>query len=140
MFKLLFSCVLLSVISSALSASCNNPEVSAVSFTTQDATVVTNIAFVAEFSLKCSNSGATANLYADINGNVVPVAIIGDQKYQVGYKHMSQGGYQIKLQCLWMNLMFGFRSVGLKKLRLPEVVTEMLNYTMKKVTRNTARP
>lgn len=91
MFKLLVVAVFMSAFSSALCGVCENPEVSAVSFTTQDATVVTNIAFIAEFSLKCSNAGPTPHLYADINGNVVPIAVIDEQKYQVNKTYVFVG-------------------------------------------------
>ncbi|XP_044742695.1 translocon-associated protein subunit delta [Chrysoperla carnea] len=59
-------------------------EVSATSFTTQDATVVSEIALVAEFSLKCSNGVVPDNLYADIDGLITYVAKI-DDKFQVSW-------------------------------------------------------
>ena len=69
-------------VSSALSA-CTEPKVSASSYTPSDSQVLTAIPFIAEFSLACSN-GDQPSLYADIDGNLVPVtkAIEGD-KYQV---------------------------------------------------------
>lgn len=70
--------------STILAASCSNPEVKATSFTTQDATIVTNIAFIAEFSLKCTPSvPQSIPLYAEIDGKVMPTARIGENKYQV---------------------------------------------------------
>ena len=67
---------------SAMSA-CTEPKVSASSYTPSDSQVLTAIPFIAEFSLTCAN-GDQPSLYADIDGNLVPVtkAIEGD-KYQV---------------------------------------------------------
>lgn len=73
---------ILAVLSIGSCSACVNPEVTSKGFTTQDATVVTNIAYVSEFTVKCS-SGAITNLYADVAGNVVPVSVIGPNKYQV---------------------------------------------------------
>lgn len=64
------------------SAACSNPDVTSKYYTTKDATVVTNIAYVNEFSVKCK-TGSLTNLYADINGNILPVSSIGADKYQV---------------------------------------------------------
>lgn len=66
-------------------ASCSDPQVQVQSlFTTQDATILTNIAYIAEFGVQCQ-SGAVSNLYADIGANnLVPVSVIGPNSYQVG--------------------------------------------------------
>ena len=45
----------------------------ASSYTPSDAQVLTHIAFVAEFSLTCSNGASNVALYADLNGALVPV-------------------------------------------------------------------
>ena len=45
----------------------------ASSYTPSDAQVLTHIAFVAEFSLSCSNGASNVALYADLNGALVPV-------------------------------------------------------------------
>ena len=70
------------LVGSAMSA-CTEPKVSASSYTPSDSQVLTAIPFIAEFSLTCAN-GDQPSLYADIDGNLVPVtkAIEGD-KYQV---------------------------------------------------------
>ena len=52
---------------------CQNPKVQASSYTPSDAQVLTHIAFVAEFSLTCSNGAANVPLYADLKGALVPV-------------------------------------------------------------------
>lgn len=62
--------------------SCTNPQLTSTSFTTEDATIVTNIAYISEFTLKCSN-GQVPPLYAEVNGNIVPVSVVGPNQYQV---------------------------------------------------------
>jgi hypothetical protein len=75
-YWLLFTCVSADV--------CTKPEVSASAYTTQDATVLTSIAFVAELTLNCGNLVTGLPLYAEINGKTLPAARIGDgNKYQV---------------------------------------------------------
>lgn len=81
---------------------CTKPEVSASAYTTQDATVLTNIAFIAEFHLKCSNGVEGIPLYAEINGKTVPAARIGDYNhYQVSWtedvKKARSGDYSVNL-------------------------------------------
>lgn len=63
-------------------SSCSNPDVTFTSFSTLDATIVTNIAYISEFSVKCS-SGQVGSLYAELDGNLVPVSIVEANKYQV---------------------------------------------------------
>ncbi|XP_071439272.1 translocon-associated protein subunit delta [Hetaerina americana] len=69
---------------------CTNPEVSATAFTTQDATVLTSIAYVSEFTLQCSNGAEKDRLplYAEVNGVTLPTARIGPEgygRYQVSW-------------------------------------------------------
>lgn len=76
--------LLLGPIYVARADSCGKPEVTATSYTTQDATVLTNIAYVAEFSLKCSNAIKGLPLYAEVNGRILPAARTSDDNhYQV---------------------------------------------------------
>ncbi|XP_026473794.1 translocon-associated protein subunit delta-like [Ctenocephalides felis] len=94
--------VLAATVSTILAASCSNPEVTATSFTTQDATIVTNIAFIAEFTLKCSPSVPSGiPLYAEIDGKVMPTARIGDNKYQVSWteeiNNARSGDHKVRL-------------------------------------------
>lgn len=84
--------------------SCVDPEVTASQYTTQDATVLTNIAYVAEFSLKCSNRPSGIPLYAEVGGKLLPAARIGDDnrpKYQVSWteevKKAKSGDYSVNL-------------------------------------------
>lgn len=66
-----------------LASSCTSPKVEISSFSTQDATILTQVAHVAEFTLKCGNN-AKPNLFAEFScGKVVPVARVGEGKYQV---------------------------------------------------------
>ena len=67
---------------SVLSA-CTEPKVKASSYTPEDSQVLTAIPFIAEFTLACAN-GDQPSLYADIDGNLVPVTkAIEGEKYQV---------------------------------------------------------
>jgi hypothetical protein len=76
--------LLLGTIYVARADTCGKPEVTATSYTTQDATVLTNIAYVAEFSLKCSNAIKGLPLYAEVNGKILPAARTSDDNhYQV---------------------------------------------------------
>ncbi|XP_065156291.1 uncharacterized protein Tapdelta [Atheta coriaria] len=76
--------ILLSLISVGLCNVCSSPEVVTTSFTTQDATIVANIAYIGEFSIKCG-TGSAGNLYAEVDDNIVPVSIIGSNQYQVSW-------------------------------------------------------
>ncbi|XP_067012758.1 translocon-associated protein subunit delta [Anabrus simplex] len=81
---------------------CSKPEVSASAYTTQDATVLTNIAFIAEFHLKCANGVEGVPLYAEINGKTIPAARIGEgNHYQVSWtedvKKARSGDYSVNL-------------------------------------------
>ncbi|XP_014247319.1 translocon-associated protein subunit delta [Cimex lectularius] len=67
------------------SATCTNPEVTATSYTTKDGTVITNVAFVAEFTLKCSNGASDLPLYAEINGKTFPAVQFDKDHYQVSW-------------------------------------------------------
>lgn len=74
--------VLLALISTVISETCIEPKVTTRTFTTQDATVVTNIAYITEFDVECG-AGRISNLYADIDGNIQPVSLIDPNTYQV---------------------------------------------------------
>lgn len=84
-FSPLLVVVIVANLATAFGASCSGPEVQVKTlFTTQDATILTNIAYIAEFGVQCQ-SGAVSNLYADIGANnLVPVSVIGPNSYQVG--------------------------------------------------------
>lgn len=82
MAKLLALATVISIFSTGLCSSCSNLEVASKSYTTVDATIVSNIAYIAEFSVKCG-SGQPGFLYAEVNGNLVPVSTLEPNKYQV---------------------------------------------------------
>lgn len=90
MSKLLFVCAFSAIISLAFGLSCTSPTVEVVnSFTTQDATIVSQIAFITEFTLKCSNQASeTTPLFADVDGKLSPVSRIGTDKFQVSYANV----------------------------------------------------
>lgn len=55
-----------------VSETCTKPEVSFTSYTTQDATVLTHLAFIAEFTLKCGNGVKGIPLHAEVKGRSLP--------------------------------------------------------------------
>lgn len=76
--------ITLFLISGAFAESCQNPKVEAASFTSLDATVVTQIAYITEFTLKCDNAlPENYALYAEVEGKPLTAARIGENKYQV---------------------------------------------------------
>ncbi|CAG4959156.1 unnamed protein product [Colias eurytheme] len=83
--KYLFT-ILAIAASSTLAQSCQNPQVEAASFTSLDATVVTQIAYITEFTLKCDNPlPENYALYAEVDGKSLTAARIGENKYQVSW-------------------------------------------------------
>ncbi|CAB0041146.1 unnamed protein product [Trichogramma brassicae] len=96
---LLVSCV------AALSVSaetCLKPEVSASAYVTEDATVLTQVAFTTQFTLKCTNGAKGISLYAEVDGKSMPaVRLSADNKYQVSWtddiKKAHSGDYSVKL-------------------------------------------
>lgn len=84
MSKLLFVYALAAVFSASFALTCTNPTVESTSFTTQDATIVSQIAFISEFTLQCKNKASeTEPLFAEVDGKLSPVARIGADKFQV---------------------------------------------------------
>ena len=75
--------ILFSIICASIRGdSCSDPKIISNSFTTQDATIVTSIAYVAEFSVQC-DTGKLTNLYADVDGVVSPIASTSSDSFQV---------------------------------------------------------
>ncbi|KAF2357708.1 Translocon-associated [Trinorchestia longiramus] len=63
---------------------CENAAVEATGFTTLDATIVSKVAYVSEFTLTCSNSAKDISLYAETSSGIASVARSLDGiKYQV---------------------------------------------------------
>lgn len=96
-----FSSVLyvFAIFSVAFCGGCENPQVNSKSFTTLDATIVANIAYISEFEMQCS-SGAPATLYADIEGSIVPVSVVGNNKFQVIKRSFVAGQFSQLLSLL----------------------------------------
>ncbi|XP_065335489.1 translocon-associated protein subunit delta [Cloeon dipterum] len=88
--------------SCARADSCGKPEVTTTTYTTQDATVLTNIAYIAEISLKCSNAIKGLPLYAEVNGKILTAARTSDDnRYQVSWteevKKARTGNFNVNL-------------------------------------------
>ncbi|XP_044746111.1 translocon-associated protein subunit delta-like [Coccinella septempunctata] len=79
-FAFFFACLNL-----AFSETCKNPVITSHSFTTQDSTYLTNIAYIGVFEVKCENDGILKNIYADLNGNIAPVSTVDKNKFQVSW-------------------------------------------------------
>lgn len=85
------------VVPAVFAESCQKPKVEASAYVTEDATVLTKIAFTTQFTLQCSNGVKGISLYAEINGKALPaVKLSADNKYQVSTLHF------IFLNCLFM--------------------------------------
>merc|ERR1712117_402416 len=101
--KFLIFLTTLSILGLAQGEKCQNPKVQASSYTPSDAQVLTHIAFVAEFSLSCSNGASNVALYADLNGALVPVVRSQDAggRYQISWttevKHAKTGDHEVNL-------------------------------------------
>lgn len=75
---------ILSILHGTFSYSCNKLSTEAVSFTSLDATVVTQIAFITVFTLKCETPlPENYALYVEVDGKVLPAARVSENKYQV---------------------------------------------------------
>jgi len=98
-----FALAVLAFSAAALAEKCTNPSVQATAYTPTDAQVLTHIPYVAEFVLTCANGAADVNLYADLEGQLVPVvrAAEGNNKYQVSWtkeiKAAKTGEHEVKL-------------------------------------------
>ncbi|KAL3270958.1 hypothetical protein HHI36_021461 [Cryptolaemus montrouzieri] len=68
------------------SAACKDVQVSTKSYTTEDATVLSQIAYISEFRVKCNPISANpGNLYALFKENIIPVANVAPNKYQISW-------------------------------------------------------
>lgn len=67
-------------------STCGDVEVSTKSYTTEDATVLSQIAYISEFEVKCNPaSSSPGNLYALFKEIIVPVANVAPNKYQISW-------------------------------------------------------
>lgn len=101
MMKILISCwFFLLALAVSASGTCINPEITSTSYTTEDATILTHIAYISEFSVKC-NSGSATNLYALMGETIQPVGVTGLSRYQISWtediKTARTGDITIKL-------------------------------------------
>lgn len=101
MSKLLFICAFSAIVSLSYGLSCTSPSVESVqTFTTEDATIVSQIAFISKFKLKCSNKASeTTPLFAEVDGKLSPVARVGTDEFQVSLFLMCT----VQLTIKWIN-------------------------------------
>lgn len=130
--KAVLAVVALVAVSASVCAasSCSNPVVKSSFFSTSDATIVSQIAFVTEFTLKCSNAGAEKlPLFAEIGGKLAPVVRVGDSKYQVRLGKLEEfNGSLTRPE--------PYRSAGTRRSRRPAAASTRSGCS----TRNRSRP
>lgn len=79
-----FLFLLLLVFHVIITESCQHPHIVSTSYTTQDATILKHIAYIANFFVKCKK-GEPGHLYAIFGDVIVPIASVGPGKYQVSW-------------------------------------------------------
>ncbi|KOX75947.1 Translocon-associated protein subunit delta [Melipona quadrifasciata] len=96
---IIFSILIICGISEIFHETCQKPEVIASAYVTEDATILTNVAFTTQFVLKCSNGVKGITLYAEVDGKSLPAArLSSDNKYQVSWtEDVKKADYNIKL-------------------------------------------
>lgn len=138
MSKLLFVCALAAVFSASLALTCTDPSVDSTSFTTLDATIVSQIAFISEFTLKCSNQASeTTSLFAEFDGKLSPVARVGSDRYQVrkdSPKSSSLTKDMLSTSSIFCSIIVSLRSAGRKRRRKPAAAITSFVYSMKKAS------
>jgi len=89
-------------LSVCLASSCSSPSITATSFTTQDATIVTNIAYVSQFKLSCDGKPGDIPLFAEVGGK--PLSVVKNKEggeYIVSWledtKKAPRGNFEIKI-------------------------------------------
>lgn len=81
---IIFSILIICGVFDTFAETCQKPEVVASAYVTEDATILTNVAFTTQFVLKCSNGVKGITLYAEVDGKSLPAArLSSDNKYQV---------------------------------------------------------
>ncbi|KAM9325852.1 translocon-associated protein subunit delta [Gastrophryne carolinensis] len=80
---------------------CTEPSISPSYYTTSDVVISSEVVFVVEISLTCSNGAQNVALYADVNGKQFPVTRGQDiGRYQVSWslehKNAHSGTYEVK--------------------------------------------
>ncbi|XP_054712448.1 translocon-associated protein subunit delta-like [Uloborus diversus] len=99
---IVISSILLCFVSSVMGEICRNPTVKETSYTTVDGIVVSDVALITEFSVKCDSSVKDLTLYADVNGKtLLAVKSPDSSKYQVSWSEdaakISSGQHNIKI-------------------------------------------
>ncbi|GIY82150.1 translocon-associated protein subunit delta [Caerostris darwini] len=85
------SILLFSLMCSALGEECKNPKVKSRYYTTVDGMVVSEVAFVAEFTVECDSPKKDLVLFADKNGKQIPAIRSADgTKYQISWTENSE--------------------------------------------------
>lgn len=103
MSRNLFIALSVALCFAAVSAtSCSSPTLSSTSFTTQDGTILTNIAYVSQFKLNCDGKPADIPLYAEVGGK--PLSVVKSKEtneYVVSWleetKKAPRGNFEIKV-------------------------------------------
>ncbi|XP_055377933.1 translocon-associated protein subunit delta [Condylostylus longicornis] len=98
--KSIIVAILLNIISNVF-AGCANPQISNInSFNTGDATIVTKIAYIAEFYVGCENE-ETPQLFVELENKIIPLARVGDNTYQISWiediKKARSGDFNVRL-------------------------------------------
>merc|ERR1711894_412570 len=102
---------------------CAGPKVTSHAYTSNNIFMATETVFLAQFSLQCSNNVKDVNLYAEVNGNVMPVTRSADNsKYQVSWslerKQATSGVYKVNF--MDEEGYSNYRKVNIKQWFLPE--------------------
>uniref|UniRef100_A0A6I8S3Y0 Translocon-associated protein subunit delta n=1 Tax=Xenopus tropicalis TaxID=8364 RepID=A0A6I8S3Y0_XENTR len=83
------------------SETCTEPVIVPSYYTTSDAVISSEVVFIVEISLSCTNGAQNVALYADVNGKQFPVTRGQDVgRYQVSWslehKNARSGTYEVK--------------------------------------------
>ncbi|XP_064472987.1 translocon-associated protein subunit delta-like [Ornithodoros turicata] len=81
---------------------CQKPQVTHQVYTTTDGLIVSNTAFIAEFTVSCGNGAKGVSLFADVKGDVVPAVKSPEgNNYQVSWTEelnkASSGEYLVRV-------------------------------------------
>lgn len=82
-------CIIFSV-GFVTSDQCSDPQVASNSYTTKDAFILREIAYVSNFHIKCK-SGKLSNLYALIGNTIAPVAQVSSDLYEISWTEDIKG-------------------------------------------------
>uniref|UniRef100_A0A8C4SFQ2 Translocon-associated protein subunit delta n=1 Tax=Erpetoichthys calabaricus TaxID=27687 RepID=A0A8C4SFQ2_ERPCA len=75
---------------------CTDPDFTSSYYTTSDAVISSETAFIVEISLTCKNGAQNVALYADVNGKQFPVTRGQDVgRYQVSWSFFDEESYSV---------------------------------------------